>query len=380
MLGIGQAPSEGLNRGVVVNIEKTVSAIRDAVRAAEKQAGMTIQSAYVGIAGDHIESMQTTGIISISRQDNEITQADVNRLLEETQKIALPADRKILHIIPQDFVIDGQDGITDPVGMSGIRMEGRVHIVTGLLTAIQNMYRCVERVGITVQDLVLEPIASSWAVLDPEEREIGVALVDIGAGTTDIAIFENGILRHTSIIGIAGRHITDDVRKGLGIIASQAERIKLEYGHAMLSTIMSDDVFMIPGVGGRRPMEVQKSMLCQIIQPRMEEILEFVYDDIQRSGYESVLSAGIVLTGGGSLLRGVEELAFTVFGLPVKIGFPGGFGANGLNPEVGNPQFATAIGLVRYGMEQMSNASEKEAEDAKPKSIMDKVLSFFREF
>lgn len=350
VVGIGRAPSDGLNRGVVVNIEKTVNSIREAIDKAQQQSGVAIEEVIVGIAGDHIQSFQTTGIISISNPNREIGRLDVNRLLEETRNIALPADRRILHIIPQDYIIDGQDGIKEPVGMSGIRMEARVHVVTGLVTAAQNIYRCVERVGLRVRDLVLEPIASSYSVLDDEEKEVGVALIDIGGGTTDIAIFEEGIIRHTAVFGIAGRQVTDDIRKGLGILAKEAERVKREYGHTYGPGLSQDDIFMIPGVGGRKPMEFTKSMLCQIIQPRMEELLEFAYAEIRRSGYMERLSAGVVLTGGGSLLRGTEDLASDIFGLPVKIGIPVGCGRGGLAPEIENPQFATGIGLIRYGV------------------------------
>ncbi|TAE29952.1 MAG: cell division protein FtsA [Candidatus Kapaibacterium sp.] len=350
VVGIGKAPSEGLNRGVVVNIEKTINAIREAIDQAQQQSGVAIEEAIVGIAGDHIQSFQTTGIVSISNSNREITQHDVNRLLDETRKIALPADRRILHIIPQDYIIDGQDGIKEPVGMSGIRMEARVHVVTGLVTAAQNIYRCVERVGLSVRDIVLEPIASSYSVLDDEEKEIGVALIDIGGGTTDIAIFEEGIIRHTAVFGIAGRQVTDDIRKGLGILAKEAERVKREYGHTFMRSLMQDEVFMIPGVGGRKPLEFTKSMLCQIVQPRMEELLEFAFAEIRRSGYIERLSAGVVLTGGGSLLRGTEELASEIFGLPIKIGIPVGCGSEGLAPEIENPQYATGIGLIRYGV------------------------------
>ncbi len=350
VVGIGKAPSEGLNRGVVVNIEKTINAIREAIDQAQQQSGVAIEEVIVGIAGDHIQSFQTTGIVSISNPNREITQHDVNRLLEETRKIALPADRRILHIIPQDYIIDGQDGIKEPVGMSGIRMEARVHVVTGLVTAAQNIYRCVERVGLRVRDIVLEPIASSYSVLDDEEKEIGVALIDIGGGTTDIAIFEEGIIRHTAVFGIAGRQVTDDIRKGLGILAKEAERVKREYGHTFMRSLMQDEVFMIPGVGGRKPLEFTKSMLCQIVQPRMEELLEFAFAEIRRSGYIERLSAGVVLTGGGSLLRGTEELASEIFGLPIKIGIPVGCGREGLAPEIENPQYATGIGLIRYGV------------------------------
>lgn len=395
VLGIGKAPSEGLNRGVVVNIHQTVGAIQQAIDLAQQQSGVAIEEVLVGIAGDHIQSFQTTGIVSIPSPNREITQDDVDRLLEETRKIALPADRKILHVIPQDYIIDGQDGIKEPVGMSGIRMEARVHVVTGLVTAAQNIFRCVERVGMRVRDLVLEPLASSYAVLDDEEKEVGVALIDIGGGTTDIALFEEGIIRHTAVFGIAGKQVTDDIRKGLGIIGAQAERIKREFGHTYYPSILQDETFMIPGVGGRKPMEVQKSLLCQIIQPRMEELLEFALAEIRRSGFAHRLSAGIVLTGGGALLRGAEELASEIFGLPVKIGIPGGVGRTGLAPEVENPQYATGVGLIRYAQRHKQyiiigddqHQHEQHEQQQEPTngygdgaiSVLDRMKSFFQE-
>ena len=350
ILGIGIAESEGLNRGVVVNIEKTVRSIKKVIEQAEQQSGIKIKEVVVGIAGDHIESFKTRGIIGISSPTQEISKEDVERLLEETRKVAIPSERRIVHVIPQDFIIDGQDGIHEPVGMSGVRMEANVHIVTGLVTAIKNMYTCVERAGIKVKDLVLEPLASSYAVLTEEEKEVGVALVDIGGGTTDIAIFEENIIRSTSVFGIAGRQVTDDVRKGLGIIHAQAERVKREYGHSYLNSIHKDDVFMIPGIGGRRPTEINKQTLCSIIQPRMEEIFEFVMAEIVKSGYSNKLGAGIVLTGGTTLLRGSDELAQEICGVPVKIGIPSGITYSGLAPEIESPVYSTAVGLALFGI------------------------------
>lgn len=366
ILGVGMAESSGLNRGVVVNIEKTVRCIQTAVERAELSSGVTIRDVVVGIAGDHIESFQTRNIVAISNTSSEITAADVRRLVEDAHNIAIPSDRRIIHIFPQDFVIDGQDGITDPVGMSGVRMEANVHVVTGLVTAIQNIYRCVERAGLRVQDLVLEPIASSHAVLDQEEKEVGVALVDIGGGTTDIAIFEEGVIRHTAMFGIAGNKVTDDVKKGLGVIQNQAEAVKLTYGHALQESIMRDEMFMIPGINGRKPMEVTKSLLCQIIQPRMEEIFEFAFAEIRRSGYSRNLSAGVVITGGCSQMRGAAELAEQVFGIPVKTGIPGGTIRGGLAPEVQSPMYATAVGLVLYALHSMSHAHIDDREEEAP--------------
>ena len=401
IIGIGIAETDGLNRGVVSNIDKTVKSIKAAIEQAQQQSGIEIKNVVVGIAGDHVNASQTRGIIGISNPTQEVTKKDVERLLEETKKVAIPSERRILHVIPQEFIIDGQDGIYDPVGMSGVRLEAIVQIVTGLETAIKNIYRCVERAGLNVQDLILEPLASSNAVLTEEEKEVGVALVDIGGGTTDIAIFEEGIIRYTSVFAVAGKLLTGDIRKGLGLVHSQAERIKRDYGHSFLPTINNNDVFMIPGIGGRKPKELSKEELCGIIQPRMEEILEFALKDIIESGYGNNLGAGIVLTGGTILLRGTEDLASEIFNMPVKIGIPSRITYSGLAPEVENPIYSTSVGLALHGlnldMEQgeirdeaeedikteenaVDDANEKmQKKDNKKKSIIEKAKDFIRE-
>lgn len=350
ILGLGISESEGLNRGVVVNIERTVNAIRKVIDQAEQQSGIKINEVVVGIAGDHIESFKSMGLVGISSPNKEISEADVRRSLDEARQVAIPSERRILHVIPQSYVIDGQDGIYDPIGMSGVRMETNVHIVTGLETAIRNIYTCVERAGLAVKDLVLEPLACSYGVLSAEEKEVGVALIDIGGGTTDIAIFEENIIRYTSVIGIAGRQVTDDIRKGVGIILAQAERVKKEFGHAFIGSIHKDEVFMIPGINGRNPIEMSKSILCNIIQPRMEEIFEFALAEIEKSGYLNKLGAGLVITGGSTLLRGSEELAQEIFRMPVKIGMPSGITYSGLGPEIENPVYSTAVGLATFGL------------------------------
>ncbi len=350
ILGIGIAESSGISRGAVENLEKTVKSMTNVIDQAEQQAGVKIEEVIIGIAGDHIQSVQNRGIVGISSPTREITQDDVVRVLEESRRLNLASDRKILHVIPQEFIIDGQGGIYDPVGMSGLRMEALVNIITGNNFSIENIFKCVEKSGLTVRDVVLEPIASSIAVLDEEEKEIGVAIVDIGAGTTDIAVFENGILRFTSIFAIAGKKVTDDIQKGLRIVQKEAERVKKENGHTYRQGIMRDEVFMIRGVGGRNPMEVSKSVLCSIIQPRMEEIFEMALSEIKKSGFSNNLGAGVVLTGGTSLLRGAEDLALEVFGMPVKMGSPTGISYSGLAPEVENPIYSTAVGLTLYGL------------------------------
>jgi len=348
ILGVGVAASEGLNRGVVVNIDKTVASVREAVEEAARMAGVSVRNVIVGIAGDHVQSFQSRGVVTISNRDGEITEADVQRLLEDTTHVAMPADREILHVIPQEFIVDGQDGVADPVGMSGVRLEANVHIITGLVSAAKNIYRCIEKAGYQVADIVLEPLGSSFAVLHQDEKEVGVALIDIGGGTTDIAVFEDNTIRHTAVVAVAGNKVTDDVRKGLGVMRDQAEALKCEFGVAMIEMI-EDEEIAIPGVGGRTEKRIGRHSLAQIIQPRLEEILEIAAIEIKRSGYARHLSAGVVLTGGGSLIPGTDELASEILGLDARIGRPMGLSA-GLVQEVSDPKFATAVGLVLYGL------------------------------
>lgn len=372
ILGIGITESEGLNRGVVVNIERTVKTIKKVIEQAEQQSGVKINEVVVGIAGDHIEAIQTRAIVGISNSNQEVQQSDVDRLLVNARNLKIPAERQIIHVLPQEFIIDGQDGITDPIGMSGVRMEADVHIITGLNTAIKNIHTCVERAGIKVQQVVLEPFASSRAILTQEEKEVGVALIDIGGGTTDIAVFEENVIRFTSIFGIAGKHVTDDVRKCLGIIANQAERVKREFGHCYENGIMKDEIFMIPGISGRPPMEVSKIDLCKIIEPRMEEIFEFAFNELNRSGYLERLGAGVVVTGGTCLLKGTEDLARRVFGMPVKLGIPTGVSYSGLAPEVESPVYSTSVGLALFGLDK-ENTNEKYTEDTVKEEVVEPV-------
>lgn len=381
VLGIGKSPADGLTRGVVTHIDKTVRSIQNAVAEAEARSGIRIQSVIVGIAGEHIQSFQSRGVIAISGPDNEITQADVDRLIEDTKRVALSSDRKIIHVIPQEFIIDGQDGVFDPVGMSGVRLEANVHIITGLETAAQNICKCVERAGLYVCGLVLEPLAASYAVLDEEEKEVGIALLDIGGGTTDLAVFADRTIRHTAVIPIAGNQVTNDIRKGLGILTEQAELLKCQNGFAYLPSVVDDEPIIIPGIGGRPPLEIDKKLLAQIIQPRMEEIFEIAAMEIKRSGYSRHLAAGVVLTGGGALIKGISEPAREVLGLPVKIGIPSGFTA-GLVREIENPIYATCVGLVIYGLRN-KKASMYEFGNSKGKGkfkgILKTMKSWFSE-
>jgi len=367
ILGIGRAPSEGITRGVVTHIDRTTNSIVAAIAEAQASSGVVIKSAIVGIAGDHIQSFQSRGVIGISGPDHEVTQADIDRLIEDTKRVALPSDRKIIHVIPQEFIIDGQDGIYDPLGMSGVRMEANVHIITGLVTAAQNIYKCVQRAGLEVSDMVLEPLASSYAVLDDEEKEVGIALIDVGGGTADLAVFEERTIRHTAVIGIAGKKVTDDIRKGLGILNDQAERLKKDHGVAYLPAVVNNEPIILPGVGGRSPIEIDTKLLAQIIQPRMEEIFEIAALEIKRSGYSKHLSGGVVLTGGGALIKGTADLASEVLGMPVKIGIPSGF-SGGLVREIANPAYATAVGLIHHGFKHRDMAVDTKPEK-KQKSV-----------
>ncbi len=382
ILGVGRSMSDGLTRGVVTNIDKTVRSIQSAVAEAETQSGIKIQSVIVGIAGEHIQSFQSRGVIAVSGPEREIMQTDVHRLIEDTKRVALPSDRKIIHVIPQEFIIDGQDGVIDPVGMSGVRLEANVHIITGLVTAAQNIYRCIQRAGLHVRDMVLEPLASSYAVLEEEEKEVGVALLDVGGGTTDMAVFEDRTIRHTAVIPVAGNQVTNDIRKGLGVLTEQAEKLKCLHGFAVSSAVVDDGAIVIPGIGGRPPLEIDKGLLAQIIQPRMEEIFEIAALEIKRSGYSRHLSAGVVITGGGALIKGVAQLAQEILGMPVKIGIPGGFYA-GLVREIENPIYSTCVGLVLHGLnnqEATAYQMEHEAvENGSVRKIFTKMKSWFDE-
>lgn len=386
ILGVGKAPSDGLNRGVVVNIDKTVNAIKEAIAQAELASGIQVNSVNVGIAGDHIRSMRSKGVITINNRDNEITAQDVERLLEDCQRIMLPTDQQILHVIPQEFVVDGQDGISDPVGMSGMRMEAEVHIITGLVSAAKNIYRCVERAGYQVADIILEPLASSYSALDAEEKEAGVVLVDIGGGTTDVAIFQESTIRHTAVIAVAGQKVTDDIRIGLSVLDDQAESLKRKHGESYADLIQEDEVITVPGIAGRPPKEITKSILGKIIQARMEEILEIVGIEIKRSGYSDELSAGVVLTGGGSLVKNICPLANESLGMDAKIGLPLGI-TGGLVEEVNSPIYATAVGLVIHALKTGMNnqktmipaSSKATSVEQVMNKIADRMKGWFKE-
>lgn len=371
ILGLGIADSDGLSHGVVVNIEKTVKSIQKVLEQAEQQSGHKITEVIISITGKHIQPSSTKGIIAVPSHTHDITLADVNRVIEECRNIKIPSELRILHVIPQDFIIDGQSGILDPVGMNGVRLEANALIVTAQDTAMHNLHRCIERLGLKVKNIIFKPLASSYAVLDEEEKEVGVALVDIGGGTCDIAIYEENCIRYTASIAMAGKQVTDDIRKVLGIIANQAERIKKEYGYAYRESIMQDEVLMIPGIAGRKPLEIQKSELSGIIQSTMTEIFELALQEFRNSGYSGSLGAGVVLTGGCSLIRGIDELAQDVFGMPVKIGFPSSIEYSGLAPEIKNPIYSTAVGLVMFGLEGLMDDNDIMEDADEDRSIGD---------
>ena len=347
IVGIGTSPSRGLRKGVVVNLEACVEALKQAVEEAELMAGVEVDRAHVGIAGAHIRSLNSRGVVAIAGRDRTVTREDVSRVLEAAKAISIPQDQEILHVVPQEYVVDDQEGIRDPVGMSGSRLEALVHIVTGSVSSIQTIVNCVNRAGIEVADTILEQFAASEAVITADEREMGVALVDIGGGTTDIAVFERGSIVHTAVLPTGGDHFTNDIAVGLRTPIPEAEKIKKKFGCALASMIGDDEMIEVPTMGGRKPRVLSRQVLCEIVQPRAEEILALIQDEIRRTGYDRSISAGLVLTGGGSILEGIPEIAEQIFDLPVRRAAP--FGVGGLADVVASPQYGTAIGLVLYG-------------------------------
>jgi len=352
IIGLGTHPSKGLRKGVVINIESTVQSIKKAVEEAELMADCHITSVYAGIAGGHIKGINSHGVIAV--KNKEITQNDVKRVIDAASAVAIPMDREVIHVIPQEFIVDDQDGIRDPVGMSGVRLEGRVHIVTGAITSAQNIVKCANRAGLDVDDIVLEQLGSSDAVLTPEEKELGAAIVDIGGGTTDLVIFSGGAIKHTAVFSLAGNHITNDISVGLRTPVEEAEKIKIRYGCALTSLVRKDETIEVPSVGGRKPRVLSRQTLAEIIEPRVEEILSLVRDELVKMGYGTLLASGVILTGGSAILEGVPELAEQIFNLPVRRGTPVGIG--GLVDLVNSPIYATGVGLVLYGSHRMGKS------------------------
>jgi cell division protein FtsA len=352
ILGVGKVDSEGVSRGVVTNIEKTVKAIADACEAAERHAKLPVKVVHVGIAGQHIKSLQHRGILTRDNNHTEISHKDIEKLINDMYKLVLPPGDKIIHVIPQEYTVDNEQGITDPIGMSGIRLEANFHIITGQITASNNIFRCVERCGLRVADMTLEPIASALAVLSEEEKEAGVALVDIGGGTTDITIFHDGIIRHTAVIPFGGNIITKDIKEGCTVMQHQAEKLKVKFGSALADEVYDNRIVSIPGLKGREHKEISEKNLALIIQARMEEILDHVLWEIRRSGYERKLVGGLVLTGGGSELRHLDKLAEYHTGMNTRIGIPIEHLAHGYGEQVCSPMFSTAIGLLLKACEK----------------------------
>ncbi len=376
IIGIGSCPSEGLRKGVVVNIESTVDAVRKAVDEAEHMSGCEISSVYAGIAGGHIKGQNSLGIVAI--KGREVDEDDVERAIEAAKAIAIPLDREILHTLPQSYVVDEQDGIRDPVGMSGVRLEAKVHIVTGAVTSVQNIVKSVTRVGLDVNDIVLEQLASSEAILSEDEKDLGVALMDIGGGTTDIAVFSEGSIKHTAVLPAGGNYLTSDIATGLRTPLAEAEKIKIKYGCAYGPMIPKDETIEVPSVGGREPREVSRQILGRIIEPRMEEILNMAYREIIKSGFEDILAAGVVLTGGTAIMPGITELAEHIFNMPVRRGCPAGVG--GLADVVNSPMYATGVGLVVYGSRNVSKEAIRKSEGNVFTNMLKDIKKWFIEF
>ncbi len=347
IIGFGSKPSKGLRRGVVVNIDSTVRSILGAVQEAQDMAGVQVESVYAGIAGSHIKGFNSRGVVAVAGKDREVTEEDVKGVIEAASAINIPLDRQIIHVIPQEFIVDNQDGVKEPVGMSGVRLEAEVHIITGAVTSVQNIIKSVLKAGLDIEELVLEQLASSEATLEADEQELGTVLVNIGGGTTDLSIFINGSVAHTSVLSLGGDHFTNDISVGLRTPVAEAESIKCEYGCALANMISDGENIEVPSVGGRPPRQLSRQVLCEIIEPRAEEIFTLIDQDISNSGYKHLVAGGMVLTGGASVMEGLPELAEQIVGLPIRRGYPQNIG--GLVDVVNSPLYTTAVGLVLYG-------------------------------
>ncbi len=347
IIGVGTYPSVGLRKGVVVNIDNTVDSIQRSMEEAELMAGCEIGSVFIGIAGSHIKGFNSHGVIAVKGQ--EVSQEDVDRVIDAARAVAIPLDREVIHILPQEYIVDEQGGILDPVGITGVRLEAKVHIVTGAVTAAQNLIKCANRAGLDVVDIVFQPLASAEAVLTQEEKDLGVALVDFGGGTTDLALFTESAIKHTAVLGLGGNNLTNDIAVGLRTPSKEAEQIKIGHGSCLNSLVDKDQMIEVPSVGGRKPRLLSRHILSEILEPRVEEIFTLVDQEIERTGLKELMASGMVITGGSALLPGIAEIADQVFQLPTRIGFPQRI--SGLVDVVNGPMFATAVGLVLYGME-----------------------------
>ena len=375
VVGIGSHSMRGMKKGVVVNIESTVQSIQRAVEEAELMAGCQIHSVYAGIAGSHIKSMNSHGIVAI--RDREVTRGDMDRVIDAAQAVAIPADQKVLHILPQEYIIDDQEGVKEPLGMSGVRLEAKVHLVTCAANAAQNIEKCVRRCGLNVDDIILEQLASSYAVLTDDEKELGVCMVDIGGGTTDIAVFVDGSIRHTAVIPIAGDQVTNDIAMALRTPTQNAEEIKIKYACALTQLAGPDETIKVPSVGDRAPRDLSRQSLAEVVEPRYEELFTLIQSELRRSGFEDLVAAGIVLTGGTSKMEGVVELAEEIFHMPVRLAMPQG--VEGLADIVRNPIYATGVGLLIYGMRQQLEGLSESRQKSTISGFFDKIKSWFKD-
>ncbi len=374
VIGIGSNPSRGLKRGVVVNIESTVQSIQRAIEEAELMAGCEINTVHAGIAGSHVRSLNSHGIVAI--RDKEVSRGDVDRVIDAARAVAIPADQKILHVLPQEFLIDSQEGIREPIGMSGIRLEAKVHLVTGAVSAAQNIVKCVQRCGLEVEDIVLEQLASSYSVLTDDEKDLGICLVDMGGGTTDIAVFRGGAIQHTAVIPIAGDQVTNDIAVSLRTPTQYAEEIKIKYACALSQLANPDETIEVPSVGDRPPRRLARQTLAEVVEPRYEELFSLVRDELRRSGFEELIAAGIVLTGGSAKMEGAVELAEEIFHVPVRLGIPQY--VEGLVDVVRNPIHATAVGLLLYGKEAVDVQSDAAASSTGVSGVFDRMKAWFQ--
>jgi cell division protein FtsA len=374
VIGIGSHPSRGLKKGVVVNIESTVQSIQRAVEEAELMAGCEIHAVYAGIAGSHVRSLNSHGIVAI--RNKEVAPDDVERVIDAARAVAIPADQKILHILPQEFIIDNQEGIREPVGMSGVRLEAKVHIVTGAESAAQNIVKCVQRCGLAVEDVVLEQLASSYAVLTDDEKELGVCLVDVGGGTTDIAVFSGGAIRHTAVIPIAGDQVTNDIAVSLRTPTHYAEEIKMKFACALSQLANADETIEVPSVGDRPPRRLARQTLAEVVEPRYEELFALIREELRRSGFEEVIAAGVVLTGGSAKMEGAVELAEEVFHMPVRLGNPQH--VTGLVEVVRNPIHATGVGLLLYGRENFLRGHRESPLAGGARNLLARMKAWFQ--
>ena len=374
IVGLGSHPSRGLKKGVVVNIESTVQSIQRAIEEAELMAGCQINSVYTGIAGSHIKSLNSHGIVAI--KNREVSEEDLDRVIDAARAVAIPADQRILHVLPQEFIIDNQEGIREPIGMSGVRLEAKVHLVTGAVGAAQNIIKCVRRCGLEVDDVILEQLASSYSVLTEDEKELGVCLVDIGGGTTDIAVFTDGAIRHTAVIPIAGDQVTNDIAVALRTPTQYAEEIKIKYACALRQLANADETIEVPSVGDRPPRKLSRQTLAEVVEPRYDELLGLVQAELRRSGFEEMIAAGIVLTGGSAKMEGVIDLAEEIFHMPVRLGLPQY--VSGLSDVVSNPIYSTGVGLLLFGEQHRQAGRSYFSSERGEKGVWDRMKTWFQ--